>query len=310
MPVQNSRLVDVAFVSADPAFAVRAVDTLAEEYVQQNMELRRKNMVASLEWLSQELVNQKKKVEDSERAMAQYREDQNALSLEERQNIVVARLNQLNDAVTKAKMGRVQKEALYDQITTLGAGGSADTIPAILQNPYIQAIKTRLAELQREKATLMERYGEKYPDVVKVNASLQDVSQQLQTELAKAIEAIRNDYQSALAEERTLAAALEEQKAAAMDLNRKSVSYTVLEREAHSNRQLYETLLLREKELQVLANSRGNNVRVADRAEHAGRAVHTDAAARPDAGDRGRPGALAGSGFPPRLSRRHGQEPR
>ena len=98
VPVQNSQLVDVAFVSADPLFAVRAVDTLADEYVQQNMELRRTNMVASLEWLSQELERQQKKVEDSERAMTQYREDQNALSLEERQNIVVARLNQLNDA--------------------------------------------------------------------------------------------------------------------------------------------------------------------------------------------------------------------
>ena len=143
---------------------------------------------------------------------------------------------------------------------------------------------------------------------MKVNVSLQDASRQLQTELAKAIDAIRNDYQSALAEERTLAAALEEQKGAAMDLNRKSVSYTVLEREADSNRQVYETLLQREKELQVMANSRGNNVRMTDRAETAGRAVHAHAAARPAAGDRGRPGALAGPGLPPRLSRRHGQE--
>ena len=123
-------------------------------------------MVASLEWLSQELVKQQTKVEDSERAMAQYREDQKALSLEERQNIVVARLNQLNDAVTKAKTNRVQKEALYDQIKALAADVSADTIPAILQNAYIQTIKTRLAELQRERATLLERYGEKYPEVV------------------------------------------------------------------------------------------------------------------------------------------------
>ena len=269
-PVQNSRLVDVVVVSADPAFAARAANLLADEYVQLNLDLRRQNMVASLEWLSQELVSQQKKVEASERAMAQYREDQKALSLEERQNIVVARLNQLNDAVTKAKTNRVQKEALYDQIKVLAADVSADTIPAILQNPYIQTIKTRLAELRRERATLLERYGDKYPEVAKVNANLEDVSKQLHTELAKAVDAVRNDYQSALAEEQTLAAALEEQKGAAMDLNRKSVGYTVLEREAHSNRQLYEALLLREKELQVLANSRGNNVRVTDNAEPPG----------------------------------------
>ena len=263
-PVQNSRLVDVGFVSADPAFAVRAVNTLAEEFVQQNLALRRQNTVTSAEWLAQELVKQQKKVEDSERAMAQYREDQNALSLEERQNIVVARLNQLNDAVTKTKTNRVQKEAINDQIKALGTDVSAETIPAILQNPYIQALKTRLGELQRERATLLQRYREKYPDVVKVNVAIQDASRQLQAELAKAIEAIGNDYRSAVAEERTLAAALEEQKTAAMDLDRKSVNYTVLARGAESNRKVYETLLQREKELQVMANIRGNNVRLTD----------------------------------------------
>jgi uncharacterized protein involved in exopolysaccharide biosynthesis len=74
---------------------------LAEEYVQQNLELRKQNMERSLEWLGQELARQKTIVEASERAMAQYREDQNALSLEDRQNIVIARLNQLNDAATR-----------------------------------------------------------------------------------------------------------------------------------------------------------------------------------------------------------------
>ena len=265
-PVTNSKLVDVGFVSDDPAFAARAVNALAEEYVQQNLELRQRNMLTSLEWISRELVTQQQKVESSERAMAEYRENQNALSLEERENIVVARLNQLNDAVTKAKTNRVQKEALYDQVRNLGEL-SPDTIPAILQNPYIQAIKTQLAQLSREKATLQERYGDKYPDVLKVNASLQDASQQLRTETAKAVDAIRNDYQSALAEERTLADALEEQKSAAMDLNRKSVNYTVLEREAHSNRQVYESLLQRHKELQVMAHSQGNNVRITEHAE-------------------------------------------
>jgi capsular exopolysaccharide synthesis family protein len=266
-PVQNSRLVDVGFISADPAFAVRAVNTHAEEYVAQNFELRRQNMARSLAWLTQELAKQQQKVEASERALAQYREDQNALSLEDRQNIVVSRLNQLNDAVTRAKTNRVQKESLYNQIKALGPTASPDTIPAILQNAYIQSMKTRVADLQRERAVLLERYGEKYPAVKDVNANIQDAQRQLALELAKALDAIKNDYQSALAEERTLAAALEEQKGTAMDLSRKNVGYTVLEREAHSNRQVYEALLQREKELQVLANSQGNNVRLMDRAE-------------------------------------------
>jgi capsular exopolysaccharide synthesis family protein len=54
-----------------------------------------------------------------------------------------------------------------------------------------------------------------------------------------------------------------------MDLDRKSASYTVLEREAETNRQVYQQLLQQEKELRVISNSRANNVQVMDEADGA-----------------------------------------
>ncbi len=133
--------------------------------------------------------------------MASYREQQNAGSLEDRQNIVVSRLNQLNDAVTKAKTTLVQKESLYNQVKALAPGPPVDSIPAILQNQYIQSLKTQVADLERDRANLSERYGDRHPEIIKINASIKDASRQLELELAKAIDAIRNDYQASLAEE-------------------------------------------------------------------------------------------------------------
>jgi capsular exopolysaccharide synthesis family protein len=127
-------------------------------------------------------------------------------------------------------------------------------------------MKAQSAELERRKALLSERYGEKHPEILTINASIDDANRQLRLEMAKAVDSIRHDYESAMLEERTLASALDEQKTIATDLDRKSVAYTVLQRDAESNRELYLTLLRREKELQVLANSRGNNVRIVERA--------------------------------------------
>ena len=265
-PVRASRLVDVSFVSPNPTFAAEAINALAETYVRQNLELRRQNMERSLEWLSQELARQKNLVESSERAMAQYREDQNALSLEDRQNIVIARLNQLNDAATRARANRAQKESLYRRLEGLGPNMSPDSLPGILQNPFIQSLKTQLAELERRRAQLSERYGEKHPDMLTVNAQILDATRQLNLEMGRVVDGIRHEYESARLEETTLAATLDEQKGAATDLDRKSATYTVLQREAETNRELYQTLLKREKELQVLANSRGNNVRLVEAA--------------------------------------------
>src|SRR5204863_3936806 len=86
-------------------------------------------------------------------------------------------------------------------------------------------------------------------------------------ETAKALQTVKNDYESALLEERTYGQNLDAAKADAQDLSRKSVGYNVMEREAKSNRTIYESLLQREKELRVSSNSRSNNVRVVDRAE-------------------------------------------
>ena len=81
------------------------------------------------------------------------------------------------------------------------------------------------------------------------------------------MQSVRNEYETAVLEEQTFAKNLEGAKSEAHDLNRKSIGYSVMEREAKSNRQVYDSLLQREKELRVSGNSRANNVRIVDRAE-------------------------------------------
>ena len=264
VPVRGSRLVDVYFVSADPQFAARAVNVVAEEYVNENLEFRLSNTDKTLQWLTEEVAKQQNVVQASERMLAEYRENQNALSLEDRQNIIVSRLNQVNDAASRARTTRIQKEALYNQV--VGAK-DRESLTMIAANPFVQQLKTRIVELQRDKVRLEERYGDKHPDVQRVNGQIIDAQRQLDVEIDKSVAAIKSDYQAALDEEKQLGRDLEGQKGQATDLNRKSIDYSVLQREAESNRQVYESLLQREKELRVVSNSRANNVRLLDSAE-------------------------------------------
>src|SRR5207237_5176989 len=126
---------------------------------------------------------------------------------------------------------------------------------------------SKLSDLQREKAKLLDRYQEKHPQVINVNAALQDAQRQVDLEITRAVQSVKNEYETAMLQERTLAHNLDGAKSEAQDLNRKGIGYGVMEREAKSNREVYQSLLTREKELRVSANSRTNNVRVVDRAE-------------------------------------------
>jgi capsular exopolysaccharide synthesis family protein len=267
VPVRGSHLVDVMFISEEPKFAADAVNALIDEYVAENLEIKLRSTQGMLDWLDNELANQQKRVEESERALAEYREKENALSLDDKQNIVLSRLNQLNDTATRARSSRVQKESLYNQVKAIANGTNPDAIPIIATNANVQTAKSKLVDLQRQKVQLLERYADKHPKVLDINAQLQDAQRQLDIAIAGAVQSVRNEYETAVIEEQTFAKNLEGAKSEATALNRKGIGYGVMEREAKSNREVYQSLLTREKELRVSANSRTNNVRVVDRAE-------------------------------------------
>jgi capsular exopolysaccharide synthesis family protein len=268
VPGVKNRLVDIVYESSDPQFAALAANTLAEEYTTQNLDLRVATIQKNLQWLSAEVAKQEKKVSDAEAAMTQYREDQNALSLGDRQNITIARLNSLNETVTRQRTERMQKEATYKQLQAVDpASDAADAFPVIAANPGVAETKSKLADLVAEKTRLSAKYLPNHPEIQKLDIQIKNARETLTAQRARVIETVKNEYETSVAQERSLSGSLEQQKNEAMDLDRKSGNYVVLQRQAESDRQLWQSLLQQQKELQVVSNSRSNNVQLMDRAE-------------------------------------------
>jgi len=267
-PVKNSRLVDVAFSSPDPEITAAVANTLAKQYIEQNLEYRFLSTKEASDWLGQQLALERKKLEDSELALQRYREKGDAVALEDRQNIVVQRLADLNAAYTKARTERFEKEALYNQLKGLQNDRTAlDTFPAILSNSFIQQLKSQLADLQRQQAQMADRLGEKHPDMIKQKSAIQSTEAKLSAEISKVVQSVRNEFLSAQAQERSLSEALNAQKTDALSLNRRGIEYGVLRREAESNKQMYETLMQRAKETGISGELKTSNIRVVDHAE-------------------------------------------
>ena len=267
-PVQNSRLVDIEYEATQAGPATDVANMLAQQYIAQNQALRTAASDQAESFLTQQLDAQRKQVEASEAALQQYREQHNALSLEDRQNIVVQKLSDLNTAVTQAKTNRLQKEALYDQLTSLEKQHQPlDTFPAILNDPYIQQEKANLAALQQQKAQMAAKLGPRHPDMIKISTAIRIEQAKLQGEIQKVVAAVKNDYLAAKAQEDSLNQALDQQKQDAMSLNSKAIGYGVLQRDAQTNRQIFESLLQRAKETGISGQVIASNVRIVDPAE-------------------------------------------
>ena len=267
-PVRNSRLVDVSFQSEKPWLAASVANAVAKAYTEMNLDFRFTATREASEWLQQQLGEQRKDVEGAEARLQQYREKNDALSLEDRQNIVVQKLTDLNAAVTRAKTERLQKEAMHRQLLEVQDNpGEIDTFPAILSNQFIQQQKSELASLQRKYAQLSEKFGDKHPEMIEVQSAIQTSQLKLQGEIGKVVQGVRTEYQAALAQEQSMMAALESQKSEALAMNRKAIDYSVIQRDVDSNTQIYQTLLQRAKETGVSGELRTSNIRVVDTAE-------------------------------------------
>lgn len=268
VPVRNSRLAEIRYTSSDPVFAAEAANAVAKAYIQQNMEFKFNTSKEAADWLSERLAEQRKAVEASEAALQEFREKNGTVAVADAgSDIVVARLTDLNSALTKAKTERINKESLYNQLRSAEGTGGVDALPVILSNDYIQKMRSDLSDLQRQQAQLAERYGPRHAEMIKVRSAIESAEAKLKLEISKVVESVKTEYEAAYAEERSLQSALNSQKGEALSLNRKSIEASVLQRELDSNRQIYESLLQRTKETDISSERRTTNVRVIDEAE-------------------------------------------
>jgi uncharacterized protein involved in exopolysaccharide biosynthesis len=120
------------------------------------------------------------------------------------------------------------------------------------------AVEVPTGGLQRQQAQMADRLGAEAP-----THRSDPPSRAPKRSSADRCRAIgRNEFQSAQAAERSLAGALEAQKADALSLNRRGIEYGVLRREAESNKQMYETLMQRAKETGISGELKTSNIRM------------------------------------------------
>jgi succinoglycan biosynthesis transport protein ExoP len=266
-PMGESRVINLAVRSQNPELAARLANGHAETYIDQNLETRRQGAKEATQWLNERLEELRKQVNSRQGALQEYRQAKDAVSLEDRQNIVVQKLAQLNTAVTTARTERIDRESLYQQLVAIQQSGAPlDTFPPITSNAYIQGLKAELATHQREKAQLSENLGELHPDMIKVNTAIEGAERRLNQEIAKVVEGIKNDYKNAQAKERGFLGALESQKQEVLDLNQKSIGYGALQRDATGTQQVFEAVLQKVKETELSGQLTVNNARILDTA--------------------------------------------
>jgi uncharacterized protein involved in exopolysaccharide biosynthesis len=266
-PKRNTRLVLVKVEHPDPALAAELANAVAKQYAKHNLDIKLKGAQDALAWLTEQMTSLKDKVQESSVALQNYRVKVGILGMQEQRQITAAKIMDFNKAYLEAQAQRLSVEAKMHELARVATDkGGSQTIFTVADNALIQKLKAEASDLEVQKSKLLKIYKDKHPEVLKVQAQMDQVAQRIDAEIKTMLRGVQTEYRVAKAREETLLGNVNRLRQEGQDISEKEIQYQTLQRDADSNQQLYEAVLKRLKETGVTGGLETNNVSVIEEA--------------------------------------------
>lgn len=264
---RGTRLVEIRYESPDPALAAEMANAVARAYVASNLDRKLKGAKEAIAWLSDQMGDLQKRHQDSLMNLQNYRIKAGILGLNEQRQITTGKIMAFNSAYLESQAARLTIEAKLRQLTAISQDpGGAQSIFTVADSPLIQKLKTEASDLEVQLARLKQTYREKHPEVVKVQAQLEEVRRKIDTALQTMLRAVQTELSVARAREEALLRNLNELKKEGTALNETEIKYQTMQRESDSTQKMLDLVLSRLKETGLTSGLEANNVRVIEEA--------------------------------------------
>ena len=263
-PVRNSRLVSIHFDSQMPEFSARVANALADGFIDQEVERRFGASSYASKYLEDQLKQTKGRLEQSELALVDFAQREGLIDLGDGLSLVGQNLSDLNTQLAAAQAARIRAEARAAQARNV----SGTSLPADMLTDTV------IPKLQEQRATLLGEYREQaqifkpeYPSMQQLQGQIDGLEELIAREIASIGASMQAEYAAAKAQEDLLLAKINELRESTLSVDQRSIQYNILKREADTNRQLYDALLQRYKEIDIVGDLDTNNINIVDRAQ-------------------------------------------
>jgi succinoglycan biosynthesis transport protein ExoP len=264
--VRNSQLIKISYESHDKEFAANAANWVADGFIEADMDARLAMTQKAGSWLTERLTGLRKKLEESERALQQFRERERIIDAKGvAQSGASKQLEQLSEGLVSARQKRAEAEAAYQQVQgALKSKVDLESIPAIQKSPIYIQLKSVESAAESRLADAAKKYGPDHPKRQTADAELRAARENTHRQVDTITTSITKEYELARAQETAVERALAQSKGDILGMNRKEYELGILEREVASNKSLYEMFTTRMKETNVAGDLQSPIARVVD----------------------------------------------
>lgn len=265
-PVRGSQLVKISFEAADPTLAALVVNAATAEYIDSDRDSRFKLSQQVSTFLQDRLASLREKLMQSEQALQAYREQKGIVSLGGSAQVLTGRqVGDTSDKLSAARSKRVELESSYLQAKT-ASGAQVIEIPAVMRDPTVANTLGLLNAAQRNLVSLQSTLGNQHYKVQQAQSEVADLQKLIAKQGESVVASLRREYEAARSTENSLQQSLGAAQGSVQAVNREEFQLSVLEREAQSNRQLYDMFMSRAKETNLAGDVQSAVARVIDRA--------------------------------------------
>lgn len=264
---ERTYVVDVIVTTREAAKSARIANAIADAYLQEQTDVRSNAARQVSQSLTARLNELKDRVREAEDRVEAFKARHNILGASG-QLVNEQQLTEMNNQLTTARARAAAAKARLDQVQQVQLSkNEGGAFPEAVQSQTITALRSQYAEVMRREAEQMTSLGARHPAVIEIQAEADRLRRMIDEEVYRLVISARTEYESARANEDSLAASLEKLKSNAVTTNEAMVTLRELERDVQASRAVYEAFLVRARETGEQERLDTKNIRVISRAD-------------------------------------------
>lgn len=266
--IRDTRLLNVSAKDKDPELAAAIANTLTAKFMEFNLTNKMDASKKTLVWLNQELYDLRKKLEDDEAKFFEYKKESQLFSIEGKQKLAEQKIQEFNTRYLETRNKRLELDAKINELDkNLGSLKGVANVRSLINNPIIESIYAKVVDLEIELSRLSKIFKGRHPNIVQTQTELEKTRNSLAQEISKEKENLKSERKVLFAREKTLENTLTEFEKEALDTSSKELKYTILQRNVDTSRNLYDLMVSRIKESNILQTANTSNIRLVEAAQ-------------------------------------------
>lgn len=253
-PSRESNVITIGYQGADPGFAAGVANAFAQAYIDVSLELKVEPARQYAKWFDGQTNSLRADLESAQKKLSEYQQARGIIATDERLDVETARLAELSTQLSMAQAQRVDSRSRQAQ------GGSADSLPEVMQNSLIQSLKSDLSRQEATRTQMAGRLGANHPELARIDAEIASLRERIATETRRVVSSLGTTNRVNVQRVSEIEAALDAQKQKILDLKAERDQIAVFQRDVENAQRAYDLVTQRLAQTSLESQTQQTNV--------------------------------------------------